>query len=111
MEGSAHATQATRGGAGNVTPPLLASCVGLPCPYCSEPMTAHGKRQPTRDHIKPRSRGHTLPGNTAIVCETCNADKANRSPEGWLMSLLRHGDRRAVTFAAFMLAHRGAVYE
>lgn len=105
------ASQARQEGAGEVTPPLLASCVGRPCPYCSEPMTAHGQHRPTRDHIKPKARGYTLAGNAAIVCLRCNSDKANRSPEGWLVSLLRRGDPRAVTFAAFILAHRAAVYE
>jgi 5-methylcytosine-specific restriction endonuclease McrA len=37
-------------------------------------------RPPSRDHIKSRSKGHTLDeGNRALVCCRCNHDKGSRS--------------------------------
>ena len=41
-------------------------------------------RPPSRDHIKPRSKGHTLDGNRALVCCRCNADKGSLSLGQWL---------------------------
>jgi HNH endonuclease len=47
------------------------AAIGKPCAYCGEPMAA-----PTRDHIRPRSKGGTLaPGNKAMACDCCNSDK------------------------------------
>lgn len=55
--------------------PSLVAVIGSRCPYCGEPM-AHPPRHPSRDHIRPRSRGHALaPENRAVVCRTCNTDK------------------------------------
>ena len=49
-------------------------------------------RPPSRDHIKPRSKGHTLDGNRALVCCRCNADKGSLLLGQWLTRLSRAGD-------------------
>jgi len=93
-------------------PPLLSLHDGKPCPYCGDPMDPAKGRKPTRDHIKPKSRGGSLAGgNRAVVCERCNADKANKHLEGFLLRLLRSGDARAPIVAAFIINNREAVYE
>jgi hypothetical protein len=86
--------------------PVLLAALGLPCPYCGEPMQ-FPERRPSRDHIEPRSRGGTLaPDNRAIVCQRCNTDKGSRSLGRWVYRLCRAGDPRARRIAAFAL-HRG----
>ena len=49
-------------------------------------------RPPSRDHIKPRSKGHALAGNLALVCCRCNTDKGSLSLGQWLTRLSRAGD-------------------
>lgn len=74
-------------------------------------MEASAGRAPTREHIRAKSKGGTLAdGNGVIACERCNRDKANKHLEGFLLSLLRRGDGRAVHVAAFILQHHGVVY-
>jgi 5-methylcytosine-specific restriction endonuclease McrA len=46
---------------------LLLAVIGSPCPYCRQTMQIPD-RPPSRDHIKPRSKGHALAGNLAVVC-------------------------------------------
>ena len=59
-------------------------------------------RPPSRDHIKPRSKGYTLDGNLALVCCRCNSDKGSRTLAQWLTRLTRAGDPRADHVAAFL---------
>jgi 5-methylcytosine-specific restriction endonuclease McrA len=59
-------------------------------------------RWPTRDHIKPRSKGHRLAGNRAIVCAPCNTAKGSLSLERFANRLARGGDPRASLVDAFM---------
>lgn len=81
---------------------VLVAAIGSPCPYCGEPM-AVPHRHPSRDHIKPRSRRHTLtPDNRAIVCGRCNTDKGSKSLGQWLLRLRRASDPRADHVEAFM---------
>jgi 5-methylcytosine-specific restriction endonuclease McrA len=63
-----------------------------------------GNRPPSRDHIRPRSKGFTLadPANRAIVCQPCNTDKGSRSLASFLFRLRRAVDPRAVFVAAFL---------
>jgi 5-methylcytosine-specific restriction endonuclease McrA len=81
---------------------ILAAAIGLPCPYCGNPMT--GERAPSRDHIRPRSKGFTLadPANRAIVCQPCNEDKGSRSLGSFLFRLRRAADPRTQCVAAFI---------
>jgi 5-methylcytosine-specific restriction endonuclease McrA len=74
----------------------LVAAIGKPCAYCGDPMAA-----PTRDHIKPRSKGGTLaPHNKVLACEPCNQDKGSRSLASWLYRLARAGDPRAAIIEA-----------
>jgi 5-methylcytosine-specific restriction endonuclease McrA len=73
------------------------AAIGKPCADCGEPMAV-----PTRDHIRPRSKGGTLAQGKALACERCNGDKGSRSLASWLYRLHRAEDRRAVIVAAFM---------
>jgi 5-methylcytosine-specific restriction endonuclease McrA len=61
-------------------------------------------RPPSRDHIRPRSKGGTLddPGNKVIVCDDCNQDKGSRSIGSFLYRLTRAGDPRAAVVAVFI---------
>jgi 5-methylcytosine-specific restriction endonuclease McrA len=69
---------------------------GRPCPYCGHMMRLGSKRKPTRDHLKPRSRGGTFAkGNKLIVCEPCNGSKGNRTLEEWAARLVALEDPRA----------------
>ena len=80
------------------TPPTaaLAVHIGKPCPYCINPMEAGGRRQPTRDHKRPRSQGGTLGGrNKLICCRNCNEDKGSQNVEQWHHRLASRGDPRA----------------
>jgi len=82
--------------------PVLVAAIGYRCPYCGEPM-AHPPQHPSRDHIRPRSRGFTLtPDNRAIVCRRCNSDKGSLSLGRWLNRLRRAADPRADYVADFM---------
>jgi 5-methylcytosine-specific restriction endonuclease McrA len=80
---------------------VLVAAIGLPCAYCAEAMTVPD-RPPSRDHIKPRSKGHALAGNLAPVCCRCNTDKGSLSLGQWLTRLSRAGDARADHVAAFV---------
>ena len=79
----------------------LAAAIGSPCPYCGQTMQIPD-RPPSRDHIKPRSKGHALAGNLAVVCCRCNTDKGSLSLGQWLTRLSRAGDPRADHVAAFI---------
>lgn len=82
--------------------PVLVAAIGSRCPYCGEPM-ACPPRHPSRDHIRPRSRGHALGAdNQAVVCRTCNTDKGSLSLGRWLNRLRRAADPRAGHVADFM---------
>ncbi len=71
----------------------LVAAIGKPCAYCGDPMAA-----PTRDHIRPRSKGGALEGgNKAFACQRCNTDKGSRSLASWLYRLASAGDPRAAT--------------
>jgi len=86
--------------------PILVAALGSPCPYCG--MAMLGDREPSRDHIKPRSRRHRLPGNQAIVCWRCNQAKGSLSLGRWLNRLRAAGDSRAEHVTAFVaqLTHK-----
>lgn len=34
----------------------------------------------TRDHLRPRRRGHSLAWNVVLSCDACNATKGHRNP-------------------------------
>jgi 5-methylcytosine-specific restriction endonuclease McrA len=80
---------------------LLLAVLGAPCPYCGQTMQIPD-RPPSRDHIKPRSKGHALAGNLAVVCCPCNTDKGSLSLGQWLTRLSRAGDARADHVTAFI---------
>jgi len=84
----------------------LVAAIGKPCAYCGDPMAA-----PTRDHIRPRSKGGTLEGgNKVLACDPCNQDKGSKSLASWLYRLRKADDQRAV-FVSTTLAtqeHSGA---
>jgi 5-methylcytosine-specific restriction endonuclease McrA len=82
---------------------LAAAVIGLPCPYCGQAMQI--PRPPSRDHIKPRSKGYSLDGNRALVCQRCNHDKGSRTLGQWLTRLMRDGDPRADHVATFLQGH------
>ena len=74
----------------------LVAAIGKPCAYCGDPMAA-----PTRDHIRPRSKGGALEGgNKAFACQRCNTDKGSRSLASWLYRLASAGDPRAAIIEA-----------
>ena len=80
--------------------PALVAAIGSPCPYCGELM-AGPDRCPTRDHIKPRSKGHRLTAdNRAIICAPCNKDKGSLSLQRFANRLAQAGDPRAQNIAA-----------
>jgi 5-methylcytosine-specific restriction endonuclease McrA len=72
-------------------------------------MTA--ERPPSREHIRPRSKGFTLadPLNRAIVCQPCNEDKGSRSLASFLFRLRRAADPRAPIVAAFVARYSSAI--
>jgi 5-methylcytosine-specific restriction endonuclease McrA len=63
-----------------------------------------GSHFPTRDHIRPKSKGYTLadPANRAIVCEPCNENKGSRSLASFAFRLRRAEDPRACFVEAFI---------
>ena len=76
--------------------------IGLPCPYCGRPM-----HKPTRAHIRPVIYGGSLRDqNKVAVCEPCNHDKGHHTLTDWARHLLRDGDPRAATVAAYRTARR-----
>jgi hypothetical protein len=79
----------------------LAAAIGSACSYCGQTMQIPD-RPPSRDHIKPRSKGYPLAGNLALVCCRCNHDKGSLSLGQWLTRLSRASDARADHVAAFM---------
>jgi 5-methylcytosine-specific restriction endonuclease McrA len=79
----------------------LLAVIGSPCPYCGQTMQ-NPDRPPSRDHIKPRSKGYSLDGNVALVCCRCNHDKSSLSLGQWLTRLVRSGDPRADHVAEFI---------
>jgi 5-methylcytosine-specific restriction endonuclease McrA len=81
---------------------VLVAAIGSLCPLCGEPM-AGPDCWPTRDHIKPRSKGHHLtPDNQAIVGAPCNEAKDSLSLQRFANRLTRAGDPRALRVAAFL---------
>lgn len=61
-------------------------------------------RWPTRDHIKPRSKGYRLTAdNRAIVCQPCNEAKGSLSLQRFANRLARVGDPRALRVEGFIL--------
>ena len=92
------------------TRPELVATIGKPCPYCGEAMLGPD-RWPTRDHIKPRSKGYRLTAdNRAIICQPCNKAKGSLSLQRFANQLARVGDPRATRVEGFILrlaqAHR-----
>ena len=72
--------------------PWAVEAYGSPCPYCGEMMDPYVRR-PSRDHIKPRSHGHTLaPSNRLIVCVPCNNDKGAMSLWTFAKKYQKRGD-------------------
>jgi 5-methylcytosine-specific restriction endonuclease McrA len=66
-------------------------------------MRRHGRRRPSRDHIMPKSGGHTLaPPNRLIVCGRCNEDKGRCSLAAFLAALEAEGDPRSEHVAAVL---------
>lgn len=62
-------------------------CHPNPCPYCAGTMiTGHLKRQPTRDHIFPKSR-FPMARRTIIVCSECNFMKADMTLSEFIEAL------------------------
>jgi 5-methylcytosine-specific restriction endonuclease McrA len=91
--------------------PELVAAIGLPCPYCGEPMTGPN-RWPTRDHIKPVAHGGDGgPLNSAVVCEPCNSDKGSQSLRRFRNILRRRGDPRADRVHAFRDGHKRRLSE
>ena len=83
---------------------VLVAAVSAECPFCSAPMVGPD-RWPTRDHIKPRSKGYRLtPDNQAIVCAPCNKAKGSLSLQRFANRLARTGDPRASHVQAFIQA-------
>ena len=84
---------------------VLVAAIGKACPFCAFPM-AGPDRWPTRDHIKPRSKGYRLAaGNQAIVCAPCNADKGSLSLQRFANRLRRDGEpSRAALVEGFLQA-------
>ena len=80
---------------------LLLAAIGTPCPYCGQTMQIPD-RPPSRDHIKPRSKGYRLDGNRTLVCCRCNHDKGSLSLGQWLTRLTRAEDARADHVSAFI---------
>jgi 5-methylcytosine-specific restriction endonuclease McrA len=67
-----------------------------------------GPRRPSRDHIRPRSKGFTFadPAHRAIVCQPCNEYKGSRSLASFLFRLRRAADPRAPFVAALHFTTR-----
>lgn len=73
---------------------------GKPCPYCTRKMVVgHPKLHPTRDHIKPKSKGLSiLPkngrkyGRIIVVCSECNFMKGNLSLNEFILYLIRKNE-------------------
>jgi 5-methylcytosine-specific restriction endonuclease McrA len=71
---------------------------GEPCPYCGLPM-----HQPSRDHLRPRSKGFVLSRtNRVIVCAPCNTHKGDRMIEEFCELLRKRGDARYIHVRAFI---------
>jgi 5-methylcytosine-specific restriction endonuclease McrA len=80
---------------------VVVAAIGSRCPYCGQTMQIPD-RPPSRDHIKPRSKGRALAGNLALLCCRCNTDKGSLSLGQWLTRLSRVGDARVDHVAAFI---------
>jgi len=61
---------------------------GTPCLYCGRPTTKKfGPDRHNGDHIIPKSRGgNASPENHADSCQSCNLEKADRTPEEWYLA-------------------------
>jgi hypothetical protein len=69
---------------------------GKPCPFCGHTMKIGSPRPPTRDHLKPRSRGGTFNnGNKLTVCRPCNHNKGSKTLEEFAWALTARNDPRA----------------
>jgi hypothetical protein len=81
-----------------VNPVLAALWHGRSCPYCDEKMDiAVAGREPTWDHIVPRSRGgNNSATNRLSACRSCNVDKADFMLHEWAMRLSKQADPRAI---------------
>jgi len=80
---------------------LLVATIGRQCPYCGNAMEGPD-RWPTRDHIKPKSKGYCRTGNQTIVCAPCNKAKGSLSLRRFANRLVRCADPRAAYVAAFI---------
>jgi len=77
-------------------PNELALYDGKPCPYCSHEMRFGTSKPPSRDHVRPRSKGGTFAkGNKLIVCRPCNNDKDNKTLKEFAEWLAANNDPRA----------------
>jgi len=58
---------------------------------------------PTRDYVRPKSKGHTLtPNSRALSCSRCNEEKGSRSLASWEYRLEQSGDPRATVVRAII---------
>lgn len=76
----------------------LATYVGRPCVYCDQVMMnhpGHPARRPTRDHVRPKSKGGNSSSNVVIVCRRCNQDKGSIILVRWMLRLYAEADPRA----------------
>ena len=82
---------------------LVSSFAGSPCPYCLAMMSGAVQKQPTRDHVIPKSKGGSNDvSNIAIVCRKCNHDKADSLMSEFYARLLAAGDIRYGVIAELM---------
>jgi 5-methylcytosine-specific restriction endonuclease McrA len=101
----------TSGGTGGVRPRFLGSHYirrefdGRPCPYCGVAMRVDTPTHPTKDHLRPRTRGGTLE-SCIVVCERCNHDKSELSLFRFLQWLEERGDPRARYVQRFLVLPR-----
>jgi 5-methylcytosine-specific restriction endonuclease McrA len=83
---------------------LLRAHVGLPCPYCGNPM-----EQPIRSHIRSvRFGGSLTDDNKVVVCRSCHDDKGYLTLKDWLRKLRRENDPREPIVKAFRAARKAA---
>jgi len=76
------------------------------CAYCGRHVTELGLDEGlTRDHVQPLSRGgEDTWDNVVAACSTCNARKANRTPEEAHLPLLR--GPKSLSFVKDLVAQR-----
>lgn len=53
---------------------------GKRCFYCRRKLSSIKAHDVTRDHVYPKSAGHTLLHNKVFACRPCNEKKGSRMP-------------------------------